>query len=197
MGMVTGIVASPCVGPVLVVLLAEVAAIGSIPLGIAYLFTFALGLGLLFLVIGTFAGALASLPQAGGWMDTVKHLFGVILLGMGIYFLRGVLGPICTLVALRGLCWSSSGSSRGPSTRWGEEPGHGRLARKALGILLLLVGRVPPAGRPGAPGGLALAAGGGLRRARAAAGTRDNWLTDDGAGLAQAQAAGKPAFIDF
>ena len=139
MGMITGIVASPCVGPVLVVLLAGVAAIGSIPLGIAFLFTFALGLGLLFLVIGTFAGALASLPQAGGWMDTVKHVFGVMLLAMGIYFLRGVIGPNLTLFA-SGVFLVFVGVFVGAFHGLGDEPGHGRMARKALGIVMLLVG---------------------------------------------------------
>ena len=65
MGMVTGLVASPCVGPVLVVLLTFVAKTGSLLLGFWLLFTFACGLGLLFLVLGTFAGAIGALPGAG------------------------------------------------------------------------------------------------------------------------------------
>ena len=53
MGGITGLVASPCVGPVLVVLLTWVAQVGRPLYGFGLLFTFALGLGVLFLVIGT------------------------------------------------------------------------------------------------------------------------------------------------
>lgn len=195
MGMITGIVASPCVGPVLVVLLAGVAAIGSIPLGIAFLFTFALGLGLLFLVIGTFAGALASLPQAGGWMDTVKHVFGVMLLAMGIYFLRGVIGPNLTLFA-SGVFLVFVGVFVGAFHGLGDEPGHGRLARKALGIVMLLVGGFLLVAGVGRVMGIGLTAPPAVTGGPAAAG-HGNWLSDDVAGLAQAKAAGKPAVLDF
>jgi thioredoxin:protein disulfide reductase len=195
MGMITGIVASPCVGPVLVVLLAGVAAIGSIPLGIAFLFTFALGLGLLFLVIGTFAGVLASLPQAGGWMDTVKHVFGVILLAMGIYFLRGVLGPNLTLLA-SGAFLVFVGVFGGAFHAVGEEPSYGRMARKALGLVVLLVGGFLLLAGVSRIMGFGLAAVPALTGGSPAA-VHGDWLIDDVAGLAQAKAAGKPAVLDF
>jgi thiol:disulfide interchange protein DsbD len=195
MGMVTGIVASPCVGPVLVVLLAGVAAVGSIPLGIAFLFTFALGLGLLFLAIGTFAGMLSSLPQAGGWMDTVKHVFGVILLAMGIYFLRGVLGPSLTLLAA-GAFLVFVGVFTGAFHPLSEEPGHRRMAGKAFGLVVLLVGGFLLLAGVGRIMGIGLAAAPALTSGPAAPG-HGNWLTDDAAGLAQAKTAGKPAVLDF
>lgn len=199
MGMVTGIVASPCVGPVLAVLVLLVGAIGSLPLGIALFFVFALGLGLLFLVIGTFAGALASLPQAGGWMDTVKHVFGVVMIAMGIYFLRGVLGPGMSLIAF-GIFALVVGTFAGAFHALGEDPPKGRLFRKALGIIAALVGGflllaglarytgfgVPPGERPaatGVPGSVVAGHG--------------NWLGDDISGRAVAKAAGKPALLDF
>jgi thioredoxin:protein disulfide reductase len=185
MGMVTGIVASPCVGPVLVVLLAGVAAIGSIPLGIAFLFTFALGLGLLFLVIGTFAGVLASLPQAGGWMDTVKHFFGVVLLSMAIYFVRGPLGPSLTFLA-SGVLLVFVGVFAGAFHAVGEEPSRERMARKALGLAILLVG-----------GFLLLAGVGRMTGIGLPAARHGDWLIDDAAGLAQARSVGKPAVLDF
>ncbi|MBU0690356.1 thioredoxin family protein, partial [bacterium] len=69
-------------------LLAWVAQSGNLFYGWALLFVFSLGLGLLFLVIGTFAGALQALPKAGAWMDAVKHGFGWILLAGALYLLR-------------------------------------------------------------------------------------------------------------
>ena len=88
MGMVSGLIMAPCVGPVIVALLAWVAQSGNLFYGWALLFVFSLGLGLLFLVIGTFAGAIQALPKAGAWMDAVKHGFGWILLAGALYLLR-------------------------------------------------------------------------------------------------------------
>src|SRR5512139_5555 len=61
MGLVSGIVAAPCTGPVLTAALAFVAAKGSVAFGLGIMFAYALGLGLLFFVIGTFS---ISLPKS-------------------------------------------------------------------------------------------------------------------------------------
>ena len=78
-GMVSSLVIAPCVGPVLVALLTWVAQSGSIFLGFIYLFVLSLGLGMLFLVIGTLSGAFTALPQAGAWMELIKKFFGILL----------------------------------------------------------------------------------------------------------------------
>ncbi|MEW5765784.1 MAG: cytochrome c biogenesis protein CcdA, partial [Acidobacteriota bacterium] len=85
-GALSGLVASPCIGPLILAILVVVASTGSSFLGFLYLFTFALGLGLLFLVIGTFSGVLAALPKSGGWMDGVRVLFGALILAAAFYF---------------------------------------------------------------------------------------------------------------
>lgn len=87
-GMVSGLVMAPCVGPVIVALLAWVAKTQNLLLGWALLFVFSLGLGLLFLVIGTFAGAIQALPKAGVWMEGIKKGFGWILIGAALFLLR-------------------------------------------------------------------------------------------------------------
>jgi thiol:disulfide interchange protein DsbD len=65
-----------------------VATSGKIIPGFLYLFVFAMGLGSLFVLIGTFAGALAALPKAGGWMEHIKHFFGVIMIAVAYYMAR-------------------------------------------------------------------------------------------------------------
>jgi len=60
---------------------------GSVVYGASLLFTFAFGLGFLLLILGTFAGVLASLPRAGAWMVTVKKVFGLGMILIGEYFL--------------------------------------------------------------------------------------------------------------
>ena len=88
MGIIAGLVASPCVGPVILGLLIYIATTGSLLLGFTLLLTLGLGMGMLFLVIGTFSGSLSALPRAGLWMDRVKEVFGILLIGMALYFLR-------------------------------------------------------------------------------------------------------------
>jgi thiol:disulfide interchange protein DsbD len=88
MGAITGFIAAPCVGPIIAALLVFIASTQSLFLGFFLMLCYALGMGVLFLVIGTFAGALNSLPGAGGWMETVKKFFGVVMVAMAVYFLR-------------------------------------------------------------------------------------------------------------
>ncbi len=85
-GALSGLVASPCIGPLILAILVVVAATGSVLLGFLYLFAFALGMGVLFMVIGTFSGVLGSLPKSGGWMDGVRVFFGALILAAAFYF---------------------------------------------------------------------------------------------------------------
>ena len=84
MGLVGGLTAAPCTGPSLLSLLAFVARTGDPVLGSIVLATFALGMGLLFFVVGSFA---VSLPKSGRWMDAVKSVGGIALIVMAVYFL--------------------------------------------------------------------------------------------------------------
>lgn len=86
-GATSGLIMGPCTTPVLGVLLAFVAAQQNVVYGMVLLFVFSLGMGTLLIILGTFSGALGSLPRAGAWMVYVKKAFGIIMLGLGEYFL--------------------------------------------------------------------------------------------------------------
>ena len=86
-GAVSGLVMGPCTAPVLAVLLSFVAKSQNIIFGISLLFVFALGMGTLLIILGTFAGLLSSLPKSGMWMTRICHIAGWIFLAMGEYFL--------------------------------------------------------------------------------------------------------------
>ena len=86
-GGVSGIIAAPCVGPVLIALLSWISQTGNILLGFWLTFTFSLGLGVIFLIVGTFSGVVSAMPRGGNWMNYVKYFFSLLLLGGGIYFL--------------------------------------------------------------------------------------------------------------
>ncbi len=90
-GMATGVLAAPCVGPIVVVLLTWIAKTGSPFLGFLYMFVFALGMGVLFILIGTFTGLLGALPKSGNWMLWVKGIFGIIFIAVALWFLKPLL----------------------------------------------------------------------------------------------------------
>lgn len=86
-GLFSGLIVGPCVGPVLVSVLGYVSQTGSVVLGFGLLFTFALGLGSLIIVAGTFSSVFEKIPRAGSWMILVKKIIGVAFLGLIVYFL--------------------------------------------------------------------------------------------------------------
>ncbi|MCK4993665.1 MAG: sulfite exporter TauE/SafE family protein [Candidatus Omnitrophica bacterium] len=90
LGAVSGLVLGPCTTPVLGVILTYVAAQGNLFLGITLLFTYALGLGVPLLILGAFVGLLKKMPKSGLWMIRIKKIFGLLLIGAGVYFLLGL-----------------------------------------------------------------------------------------------------------
>ena len=86
MGLFVGVVAAPCVGPVVVSLFTLVAAIGKASIGLVMFASLALGLGFPYLI------ALNALPKPGEWMVQVKKAMGFVLIAMAFYFLRSLIG---------------------------------------------------------------------------------------------------------
>lgn len=91
MGMVAGIVASPCVGPVLVSILSFVSTTQNAVLGFSLLFTYAIGLGLIFIAIGASSQLLKKLPRSGPWMEFIKFTLGLLMVGVALYYLKFVI----------------------------------------------------------------------------------------------------------
>lgn len=108
MGLISGLVLSPCTGPVLVGLLTYIAETGNLVYGFALLFTMALGMGTLMVAVGTFAGLAKKLPKAGTWMVMVRNFFGVLLMGMALYYARLALPGVVWLI-LAGLITTGLG----------------------------------------------------------------------------------------
>lgn len=91
MGLTMGIVAAPCIGPFVLGLVTYVAAKGDPYYGFLMFFVLALGLGFPYLLLAVFSGKIKSMPRAGIWMEGVKHIFGLLLIGMAFYFLDPIL----------------------------------------------------------------------------------------------------------
>lgn len=89
-GVLAGVVASPCVGPILVGILTYVAKTQNIWLGFILLYTYAMGMGMLFLLLGFTHELRKYLPKSGNWMNFVKGVLGSLMIGVSLYY--GYLG---------------------------------------------------------------------------------------------------------
>jgi len=82
---------------------------GDVVLGFSMFFALSLGLGLPYLFLAVFTGALERLPNSGAWMTSVRQLFGVLLVALAVYFvgpfLSGDLGTraMAAVMGLGGL----------------------------------------------------------------------------------------------
>ncbi|MBN1971982.1 MAG: thioredoxin fold domain-containing protein [Candidatus Delongbacteria bacterium] len=138
LGAVSGIIAAPCVGPVLAALLIHVATVGDMLYGWLIFLTFAFGLGLLFLLIGTFSGAIHALPQAGAWMMNIKKFFGFVMLGAAIFFVSILLPEYLTFAMIAILAMVIAvyiGGFRTPE----HDSGFFSLIGKVLGLVFAVV----------------------------------------------------------
>jgi thioredoxin:protein disulfide reductase len=96
MGALSALIVTTCVAPPLVATLAVIGQSGAIARGAAALFVMALGMGAPLLVVGSSAGRW--LPKAGAWMDTVKQVFGVLMLALAAWVLTRIVPARFNLV---------------------------------------------------------------------------------------------------
>jgi len=88
LGLVSGLVSSQCATPVLAAILTYVMAQKTGMLyGAVLLFIYALGRGVPIILAGTFIGALKGLHKLGRWSAVIEKASGVIVIGVGLYFL--------------------------------------------------------------------------------------------------------------
>ena len=104
LGVTTGVVASPCGSPVLVSILVLAGQGGQPGLGAVMLFTYALGIGMLFLVLGAFPAFLSKVPKSGVWMEDVKKFLGLVLIVASFYYLALALPPMLVMGMLIATC---------------------------------------------------------------------------------------------
>ena len=92
LGLLFGVVSTPCAVPILAVLLAFVAERGNIIYGGFLLFVYALGHSVLVLVAGTSVGAAKGLLESKGLRKAhaiIQKVAGVLIIGIGLFFLLG------------------------------------------------------------------------------------------------------------
>ena len=183
MGLVAGIIASPCTGPPLVTLLGYAATTHDSVHGFALGATYGAGIGIPFWVLAGFSMAL---PKPGPWMDGVKSVFGIILFTAALYYLKNVLPALTHLtghtpafaagmavLVLGGLALGAVHASF-----------YGRASerlRKGAGVAMVVLGVFGAINYVLTPkGNVELA-----------------WLRDEGAAVATARSTGQPLLVDF
>jgi thiol:disulfide interchange protein DsbD len=183
MGLLMGIIAAPCIGPFVIGLLTFVGQKGDPVFGFVVFFALAAGLGLPYLLLGTFTGLVNRLPASGAWMIGVRRVFGVILIAMAAYFAAPLLpggggdwlmGLTLVIGALYLLVVDRTGH---------EQPAIDRVMRLACAALLVVGLTTLPIAKGGA----------------ATVATEDHleWAAYDSGAFHEAVEAGETVIVDF
>lgn len=138
MGGLSALIVGPCVAAPLAGALVYISQTRDVLVGGVALFSLACGMSVPLLLVGVSAGSL--LPRAGGWMEHVKHAFGVMLLAVAIWMVSPVL-PGWALMALVGALLVITAVYLGAFERLPDARGWPRLV-KGVGVLFALVGAV-------------------------------------------------------
>lgn len=212
MGFLSALIVGPCVAPPLAGALIYISQTGDAVLGGTALFALSMGMGAPLIAIGTSAGKL--LPRAGGWMDSVKAVFGVMMLGVSIWMLERIV-PAQITMALVGTLLIASGIYMGAL-----EPLHHRHIQsaepsapsgwhklwKSLGLVLVIYGvlqfvGIAANGKDYMQPLRGVSLGGGVSSAGASVLGHDELFTkiksSEDLNQAIKQANGKPVMLDF
>ncbi len=177
MGLVVGLVAAPCIGPVVLSLLLLVGQLGDPFAGFLLFLALGLGMGVPYLALGVAANRIGHLPKAGAWLVWSKKALGLLLLGLALFFLKPLLPGRATWLAAAALL-AGSGTYLGWLERSrGRGAGFARV-RLAVGGLLIGAALVMVAPRP--------------RPASLVA-----WIPYTAAALEEAQRSHRPILIDI
>ncbi|HEY2729895.1 MAG TPA: cytochrome c biogenesis protein CcdA [Polyangia bacterium] len=183
MGLVAGLIAAPCTGPPLAGLLAYISTTHDAAFGFVLCAVYGLGVGLPFLLLAAFS---MSLPRSGAWMESVKSVFGVVLVTAALYYLKNVAPPLerFTSRELRFAGLMAALVVAGLLLGAVHLTFHGKAferARKATGVALAVIGLFGLTNYVLTPKGTVELA----------------WLRDEPAAVADARASGRPMLVDF
>jgi thiol:disulfide interchange protein DsbD len=202
MGMISAAVVTTCVTPPLVAALTVIARTGDLRRGALALFALAIGMGLPLLAIGASAGRL--LPRTGTWMNSVKKIFGLMMLGLTVWMMDRLWSPTVTM-ALWGILLITGSIFLGTFTAQEGKTTLPRMLGRGLGAivlvygLVLLLGALSGSKDPSQPleflRGKSPASAG--RQTESSPLTRIKTSADLDRQLARAANAGRPVMLDF
>ncbi|MGD8567700.1 MAG: protein-disulfide reductase DsbD [Gammaproteobacteria bacterium] len=136
LGTVSALIVGACVTPLLMLVLGIAIQSADPVLGASMMFAMAWGMGVVLITVGVGAGHL--LPKAGGWMDVVKYVFGVLLIGVAIYLMTPLMQV--PILLLWGIFFIVVGVYMGATQAVPEGASNWRYLWKGLGTVLLVWG---------------------------------------------------------
>jgi thiol:disulfide interchange protein DsbD len=137
MGGLSALIVGPCVAAPLAGALVFISQTKNVVIGGMALFSLAMGMSVPLLLVGLSAGSL--LPRAGGWMESVKTFFGVMLLAVALWIVSPVL-PGWALMIIIGAGLLVGAVYLKLFDRLADSaPGHQRLA-KGVALVLAVLG---------------------------------------------------------
>jgi thiol:disulfide interchange protein DsbD len=193
LGLVSGLIAAPCTGPVLTAIMIWIGKTQNVGLGAVVGATFSIGLGIPFWLVGTFAVAL---PKGGKWMLGVKSFFGIVLFIVAFYFLKAPF-PQLAILARPGTQFLGImaagvivGIALGAVHLWWDDGGMVVKLRKGIGVFATIVC------------GFLLVAGLDMPREAPITAAQDGkrlltWLHSEETATAMAKAESRPLMVDF
>ncbi|MDH3355567.1 MAG: protein-disulfide reductase DsbD, partial [Chromatiales bacterium] len=137
MGFLSALIVGPCVTAPLIGALIYISQTGDAVLGGLALFALSMGMGTPLLIVGTSAGKL--LPKAGGWMDSVKAVFGVMLIAVAVWMLERILPASIIMVMWAMLLIIPAVYMHAVDSLPTESSGWSKLW-KGIGIVMLIQG---------------------------------------------------------
>jgi thiol:disulfide interchange protein DsbD len=197
MGALSGLIVGPCVAAPLAGALLYISQTRDVVIGGSALFAMAAGMSVPLLLVGVSAGSL--LPRAGRWMESIKRLFGVLLIAVALWMVSPVIPAWAQMLAWAAFFIVSATYLCALDSLPMDASGWRRLG-KGVGLVLLVLGAVQIVG----------AASGGrdvlrpLERLASAPGASETgslaWRrveSVDQLDAALAGANGKPVLLDF
>lgn len=137
MGVLSAVIVGPCVAAPLAGALLYIGQTRDVVLGGSALFSMAVGMGVPLLAVGATAGTL--LPKAGPWTESVKRVFGVLMLAVAVYMLSPVIPVVMQQLLWAALLIVPAIYLHALDPLPPGAPGHRRLF-KGVGVLALVMG---------------------------------------------------------
>ncbi|MGD0074562.1 MAG: cytochrome c biogenesis protein CcdA [Candidatus Binataceae bacterium] len=149
MGLGMGVVAAPCIGPLVFGLLLLVERSRSPLFGFSLFFTLALGMGLPYVALALAARSIRQLPRSGEWLQWIEQLFGFVLIGLALYFLDPVvpnrlIGLILPFYVIAVGLFLGFVSPAGKSLRPFQTFKYGLGSLSVLALIYLMLPKPPP-----------------------------------------------------
>ena len=138
MGFFSALIVGPCVAAPLAGALIYIGQTGDALLGGIALFALSMGMGIPLLLIGVSAGKF--MPKPGPWMDSIKAIFGVMLLGVAIWMISRILPESISMILWSFLLIATSVFMGAFESVHLDSPNSPKAINKAIAIIIFMYG---------------------------------------------------------